>query len=68
MHAPIALFTYNRPAHTERLFESLARWDGLADSPLHVYCDGPKHAAHAESVARQVKALYSGTEKQEFRA
>lgn len=52
MHAPIALFTYNRPAHTERLFESLARWDGLADSPLHVYCDGPKHAAHAESVAR----------------
>ena len=25
-------------------------------------------AAHADSVARQVKALYQGTEKQEFRA
>src|SRR5476649_1935956 len=30
--------------------------------------DDPALAAHADSVARQVKALYSGTEKQEFRA
>ena len=30
--------------------------------------DAAALAAHADSVARQVKALYSGTEKQEFRA
>jgi hypothetical protein len=30
--------------------------------------DAAARAAHAEAVDRQVKALYQGTDKQEFRA
>ena len=30
--------------------------------------DEAAQAAHADAIARQVKALYQGTEKQEFRA
>jgi hypothetical protein len=42
--APIALFAYRRPDHTRRTLESLRACKELADSPLHIYCDGPKPA------------------------
>lgn len=38
--APIALFTFNRPEHTRRTLESLARNSAFIDSPLFIYCDG----------------------------
>jgi hypothetical protein len=53
---PIALFTYNRAEHTARVLDSLADCARLDECSLHVYCDAPKRAEHAESVAasRQV--------------
>ena len=55
---PIALFTYNRPEHTTRLFDSLARNDRLDECQLYVYCDGakkPEHAAGVEANRHVVK-------------
>lgn len=40
--SPVALFVYNRPEHTQKTIESLAR-NRLADETiLHVFSDGPK--------------------------
>lgn len=48
--APILLFTYNRPAHTRRLVESLQANAEAACSPLIVYSDGPRHEADRTAV------------------
>ncbi len=41
-HAPLAIFIYNRPAHTQRMIESLWTNPEFADSPVWIFCDGPK--------------------------
>lgn len=51
MPAPIAIFAYNRPEHTKRLLKSLWRNPEFRESPVHIYCDGPKASAHASDVA-----------------
>lgn len=38
--APIALFGYNRPEHTARAIEALAKNDLARESELNVFCDG----------------------------
>jgi len=40
--APIALFTFKRPAHTRRTLETLAGNPEFEGSPLHVFCDGAR--------------------------
>jgi len=40
--APIALFTFKRPAHTLRTLQALDRNPEFRQSPLHVFCDGPR--------------------------
>lgn len=40
--APIVLFCYNRPWHTQQTLDSLALNDLAKESDLIVYCDGPK--------------------------
>lgn len=48
--APIVLFVYNRPQHTLRTLEALAK-NELADySVLYIYADGPKPNADEESI------------------
>ena len=39
---PVAIFTYNRPAHGDKLFRSLSHCSGLDRCRIHIYCDGPK--------------------------
>ena len=53
---PIALFIYNRPAHTRVVLESLSRCRRLDECSLKIYCDGPKRPEHAAAVneAREV--------------
>ena len=41
MNAPIALFVYNRPLHTEQTLNALMQNDLATDSILYIYCDGP---------------------------
>ncbi|HTK18914.1 MAG TPA: glycosyltransferase [Mucilaginibacter sp.] len=48
--APIVLFVYNRPRHTEQTLNALAE-NYLADqSTLFIYADGPKNDASAEAL------------------
>lgn len=48
--APIALFLYHRPQHTLRCLQSLASNPEFLDSPLYLFCDGPKGSADADAV------------------
>ena len=48
--SPIALFTFNRPEHTRRTVEALARNELGACSDLFVFCDGPRSPKDAEMV------------------
>lgn len=40
--APIVIFAYRRPDHLRNTLQSLMRCQGFGDSPVHVFCDGPK--------------------------
>jgi glycosyltransferase involved in cell wall biosynthesis len=48
--APIALFVYNRPQHTERTIKFLQQNEVAADSRLFIFSDGPKLPADEEKV------------------
>lgn len=56
LKTPIALFTYNRPEHTQLALETLARCARLDECQLYVYCDGPKNFEQTAGVeaSRQV--------------
>ena len=54
--APVVLFVYARPDHTERTLDALAKNELAADTDLIVYSDAPKHAGHGANVAA-VRAL-----------
>lgn len=48
--APIALFVYNRPEHTERALEALMRNKLAAESELFIFADGAKTNASSETL------------------
>jgi len=49
-YAPIALFTYNRAAHTRQAVESLLQNEEARGSDLYIFSDGPKTPKKAEGV------------------
>ena len=50
--APVALFVYNRPRHTEQCLESLSKCEGAGESELFVFSDGPKRSEDKEAVEK----------------
>ncbi|KQN34656.1 sugar transferase [Pedobacter sp. Leaf41] len=54
--APIALFVYNRPQHTERTIKFLQENDLAGKSNLFIFSDGAKSKSEEENVAK-VRAL-----------
>ncbi|MDA3779218.1 MAG: glycosyltransferase [Bacteroidales bacterium] len=48
--APIVLFVYNRPWHTEKTIEALKSNNFAKDSVLFIYCDGLKKFEDLENV------------------
>ena len=46
--APVVLFVYNRPRHTEQAIKSLQKNAAAKDTVLYVFADGPKEHATAE--------------------
>ena len=48
--APIALFVYNRPQHTERTVKFLQQNELALESRLFIFSDGPKTVADKEKV------------------
>ncbi|MCC7303030.1 MAG: glycosyltransferase [Bacteroidia bacterium] len=57
--APIVLFVYNRPWHTEKTLNALSRNILAEQSKLFVFCDGPKQDAGNEDLdkIREVRDL-----------
>lgn len=49
--SPIALFVYNRLAHTILTMEALQKNRGASESILYIFSDGPKNFADEERVA-----------------
>ncbi|MDQ1141079.1 glycosyltransferase [Pedobacter agri] len=54
--APIALFVYNRPQHTERTIKFLQQNDLATESRLFIFSDGAKSPADEDKVAK-VRAI-----------
>ena len=54
--APIALFTFKRPSHTERTLAALAANDLAGDSDLTIFCDGARSEEERPAV-EEVRAL-----------
>ncbi len=50
--APIILFVYNRPQHTERTLNALAANKEAKESVLYVYCDGAKATCTSEQLEK----------------
>lgn len=48
--APVVIFAYRRPDHLRNTLASLMRCEGFAQSPIIVYCDGPRNDSEVESV------------------
>ncbi len=59
---PVALFSYNRPAHTDRALRALAACEGLKECDLYFYADGPKDAAAEPAVqaTREILRAWAG--------
>lgn len=53
--APIVLFVYNRPWHTEQTLEALSRIELADESILYIYADGPKENADEETLKKIVE-------------
>ena len=54
--APIVLFVYNRPWHTEQTLKALAANALAGQSVLYIFADGPKADATAETIT-QIKEV-----------
>lgn len=50
MLAPVVLFVYNRPKHTNQTLEALSKNMLSAQSTLYIYADGPKKEASEEEL------------------
>jgi hypothetical protein len=50
--APIILFTYNRPWHTEQTLNALMQNELADQSTLFIYCDGPKEDGTEQQLER----------------
>lgn len=59
MYAPVVLFVYNRPWHTEQTLEALMLNDLADKSELYIYCDGAKIEASEDDLKKikEVKKL-----------
>lgn len=57
--APIVLFVYNRPEHTQRCLDALRRNADFTNSPLYIFCDGARAPADRPAVAA-VRATVEG--------
>ena len=51
-YAPIVLFTYNRPWHTQQVLDALAQNEEAAESILYIFCDGAKVGSTSENLLK----------------
>jgi len=65
--APIVLFTYNRPIHTQRTLDALANNPEAAASELFIFCDGPKPNLDVENLERINQVLKIAKNEDRFK-
>ena len=63
--APITLFTFNRPWHTEQTLNALMLNELANQSTLYIYCDGPKINA-TEIEIQNIKKVRSIVRKKQW--
>lgn len=51
-YAPVVLFVYNRPDHTQRALNALSNNSLASESDLYIFSDAPKNPKAADSVQR----------------
>lgn len=51
-HAPVIIFSYNRPNHLRQTLDALAKNTLASQSVLYIYCDGSKENASEEQVTK----------------
>ncbi len=64
--APIVLFVYNRPWHTQQTIEALQRNELADESELFIYSDGPRNdkaREHVRRVRQYIKTIDEGFKK-----
>ncbi len=59
LQAPVILFVYNRPWHTQQMLDALRANTGIAETDIFVFADGPKKEATPDDqkAIQEVRAL-----------
>ena len=52
MLAPVIIFNYNRPDHSQQVWDALSKNELATETELYLYCDGPKDTAPKEMMQR----------------
>lgn len=55
--APVIVFNYNRPDHSQQVWDALSRNELANDTELYLYCDGPKDTA-SEEMKQRILSLH----------
>ena len=63
--APVILFVYNRPEHTERTLEALMQNELATQSDLFIIADGPKQGA-SEEVLKEISRVKAVINKKKW--
>ena len=64
--APIILFTYNRPEHTQKVLDALAENTLAKQSELYIFCDGPKNEQAIEKNRQTREVILAEQGKNRF--
>ena len=59
--APLALFVFKRPKHTQRVLEALSQCDFAKETDLFVFCDGARHEGESEVVEKTRSVVREAT-------
>lgn len=55
--APVIIFNYNRPEHSQKVWNALSRNEQAKATELYLYCDGPKDTA-SEEMKQRILSLH----------
>lgn len=57
MLAPVIVFNYNRPDHSQQVWDALSKNEFAKETELYLYCDGPKDTA-SEEMKQRILSLH----------
>ena len=66
--APIILFTYNRPYHTQKVLDALSNNTFAAESDVYIFVDGPKNANSMKGNEETKKIVLEEQNRKRFKS